>query len=507
MADPAEKNMLERIPDGDNIDRLSELPNCVLLHILSRFKTKDAAATSILSTRWRDLFVSLPDVRLIYRVDSDASGRDKLFSDFIDFANRVIRQRNKAPIRKLVVDVMHFVKSYRLAFESLLISAAAALSSCNVQRLIISVRMDKTTERFSIPIPPGIFSSKTLVCLSVNFEVDWNVPDFVWLPNLKRLYLIEFRLVDEDSIQRLLQGCPLLEHLMLKVHHFSYCSKSEETIEVEVLHISSPSLKSLVLCWNAKVELEFTVVVKSENLESLVCSLQGQHKVTIDAPNLKSLTVEGHVLDLHIKQSLVSIDKAVVRAEFLSNVTNHSDLFLRSQRAFKFLSGLVNVKSLYLSQTILQALYFSQGVLPKFKYLNKLKLSHFRCNAFPRNPYSKVLSSLFESSLNLEVLIIDEVLKDSEDGELDSVFQEALSLAFVGQLKEIEIRSFEGWEHEFKLIEYFLKNGISLKKMTLIRDSWKTESDGCHRILSSKKCAEDCQILFITKRDALKLFL
>ena len=181
----------------------------------------------------------------------------------------------------------------------------------------------------------------------------------------------------------------------------------------------------------------------------------------------------------------------------------------------------------------MKALYCSQRVLPKFKDLNKLKLSHFRCNAFPRNLYSKVLSSLFESSLNLEVLIIDEVscdgqfccivnsiifcclwstrngqvIKDSEDGELDSVFQEALSLALVGQLKEIEIRSFEGWEHEFKLIEYFLKNGISLKKMTLIRDSWKTESDGCHRILSSKKCAEDCQILFITKRDALKLFL
>nr|XP_027064282.1 putative F-box/FBD/LRR-repeat protein At4g13965 [Coffea arabica] len=340
MADPAEKNMLERIPDGDNIDRLSELPNCVLLHILSRFKTKAAAATSILSTRWRDLFVSLPDVRLIYCVDSDGSGRDKLFSDFIDFANRVIRQRNKAPIRTLVVDVMHFVKSYHLAFESLLISAAAALSSCNVQRLFISVRMDKTTERFSIPIPPGIFSSKTLVCLSVNFEVDWNVPDFVWLPNLKRLYLFQFRLVDEDSIQRLLQGCPLLERLILKVHPFSYDSKSEESIEVEVLHISSPSLKSLVLFWNAKVELEFTVVVKSENLESLVCFLQGQHKVTIDAPNLKSLTVEGHVPDVHINQSLVSIDEAVVRAEFLSNVTNHSDLFLHSQRAFKFLSGM-----------------------------------------------------------------------------------------------------------------------------------------------------------------------
>nr|XP_027069549.1 putative F-box protein At3g58820 [Coffea arabica] len=508
MADPPEKKMLKRIPDGDNMDRLSALPNCVLLRILSRFKTKDAAATSVLSTRWRDLFVSLPDVDLSFRVDGDASDRDRMFSDFTDFANRVVRQRNKASIGTIVVDVMHFVKSYRLAFESLLISAAAALSSCNVQQLLISVRMDKTTERFSIPIPPGIFSSKTLVSLTVDIEVDWNAPDFVWLPNLKYLYLFEFRLVDEDSIQRLLQGCPLLEQLMLFVQPFSYESESEEGIEVEVLHISSPSLKSLVLSWNAKVELEFTVVVQSENLESLLCSLQGQHKVTIDAPNLKSLTVEGHVLEVHINQSLVSIDKAVVHAEFLHNVTNGSDLFSRVQHAFKFISGLQNVKSLNLSENILKALYCSQRVLPKFKDLNKLKLSHFRCHAFPRNPYSKVLSSLFESSPNLEVLIIDEVLKDSEDEELDSVFQEVLSLAFVGQLKEIEIRSFEGEEHEFKLIEYFLKNGKSLKKMGLIRDSWKTESDGCHRILSSKKCAEDCQILFITKWDLLQsLFL
>nr|XP_027069804.1 F-box/FBD/LRR-repeat protein At5g22660-like [Coffea arabica]XP_027069873.1 F-box/FBD/LRR-repeat protein At5g22660-like [Coffea arabica] len=506
MADPPEKKMLKRIPDGDNIDRLSALPNCVLLRILSRFRTKDAAATSVLCTRWRDLFVSLPDVYLSFRVDGDASDRDRMFSDFVDFANRVIRQRNKASIGKIEVDVMHFVKSYRLAFESLLISAAAALSSCNVQQLHLSVRMDKTTERFSIPIPPGIFSSKTLVSLSVTFEVDWNVPDFVWLPNLKNLYLFEFRLVDEDSIQRLLQGCPLLEQLMLFVQPFSYESESEERIEVEVLHISSPSLKSLLLCWNAKVELEFTVVVQSENLESLFCSLQGQHKVTIDAPNLKSLTVEGHVLEVHINQSLVSIEKAVVQAEFLHNVTNHSDLFLRSQRAFKFLSGLVNVKSLNLSENILKALYFSQPALPTFRNLIKLELIPVYCYSFPRSCILQVLSNLFESSPKLEVLIFSEVFKNyfGEDEEFGSVFLQALPLTFIEHLKVIEMTNFRGEEHEFKLIEYFLKNGKSLKKMALereAREDWKCVPEDCERILAFKKCSDDCQIVLKKKWD------
>lgn len=358
MADPPEKKVLKKTPDGDGIDRLSALSDCVLLHILSLLETKEAAATSILSRRWRNLFVSLPDVDLCFCVDNDASDRDRLFYQFIHFANRVIEQRNKASIRKIRLHVMDFVKSYCLAFQSLLISAAAAISTYNVQQLRISVPMDTTTERFSIPIPPGIFSSETLVSLSLNLEVGRNVPDFVWLPNLKYLYLLRFILVDEDSIQRFLQGCPLLEDLILTVQPFIYESESEESIEVKVLNILSPLLKSLVLCLYEKVELEFTVVVKSENLDYLACLLRGQHKLIIDAPNLKSLIVDGHVLEVHIIQSLVSINKAVVQAEFLCNVTDLGDLFLCAQRAFKFISELQNVKSLNLSEKILKVCFF-----------------------------------------------------------------------------------------------------------------------------------------------------
>ena len=129
MADPPEKKV-QRIPDGDSIDRLSALSDCVLLHILSLLKTKEAAATSILSTRWRNLFVSLPDIDLCFCVDDDASDRDRLFYQFTHFSNRVIEQRNTAPIRKIRLRVEHFVERYRLAFESLLISAAAAISTC-----------------------------------------------------------------------------------------------------------------------------------------------------------------------------------------------------------------------------------------------------------------------------------------------------------------------------------------------------------------------------------------
>lgn len=106
-----------------------------------------------------------------------------------------------------------FVERYRLAFESLLVSALAAISSSNVQELDISVIMDKTVERFSVSIPPAIFTCKTLVTLSLDLGVDWVVPNLVSLPNLKVIHLDELGLADEDSIQKFLHGCPLLEKI------------------------------------------------------------------------------------------------------------------------------------------------------------------------------------------------------------------------------------------------------------------------------------------------------
>lgn len=87
----------------------------------------------------------------------------------------------------------------------------------------------------------------------------------------------------------------------------------------------------------------------------------------------------------------------------------------------------------------------------------KLQLGPFDCPFFPRSCMSRILSRLFESCPNLEVLILNEVSKNylSEDEENVSVFQEALPPVFVEHLEEIEVRNFYGEEHEVKLIEFF----------------------------------------------------
>ncbi|KAK7373619.1 hypothetical protein VNO80_07034 [Phaseolus coccineus] len=507
MAESPMRKALKRTPesDDDNTDRLSALSDCVLLHILSRLDTKEAAVTSILSSRWRHLFLSLHEINLHFCVNDDASDFHRLFELFIRFGVRVLEQRNKAPIRRIRLYVKHFVESFRFGFESLVMFIAAAVSTYRVEKINVFVEMDKTTVPCCVTVPPGMFSSESLVGLHLNLSVGWNVPEFVWLSNLKYLHLISFRLVDEDSIQRLLQGCPSLKNLVLIMRSLNE-SESEEGVEVEALRVSSPSLKCLMLFWDEKVESEFNVFVKSESLETLLCSLEGRHKVTLDSPNLKSLTITGHVLEVHITQSLVCIDEAVIEAGFLFQVADVDELFSRAQHAFTFFSELQHVKSLSLSENIMKALYFSPPVMPTFRNLIKLKLIPDYCHYFPRHGIVQVLLNLFENSPNLEVLVFSEVFDNyfGEDNEFDSVLTRVLPLSFVEHLKVIEMNNFKCGELEFKLVEYFLKNGKSLEKIVLERDGWMSVPKHCNRILSFKKYSEDCHIVFRKKWDFIK---
>lgn len=157
MADPSpKKKVLGENRDEDNIDWLSALLDCVLLHILSEFGTKDAAAISVLSRIWRNFFISLPDIHLSICVDNDASDCDRLFADFINFRNRVFQQQNNAPIRKILFFVKHFVERYCLALESWLISAAVSIYFSSIQELDILVLINETTMPFLVYLPPGI---------------------------------------------------------------------------------------------------------------------------------------------------------------------------------------------------------------------------------------------------------------------------------------------------------------------------------------------------------------
>ncbi|KAI8570801.1 hypothetical protein RHMOL_Rhmol01G0065100 [Rhododendron molle] len=104
----------------------------------------------------------------------------------------------------------------------------------NVRELDLSFQ----TEHY-IMLPQDLFTCRTLVVLKLETCCDMNnVPTSVSLPSLRILHLCGSRFVDDDSINRFLFGCPVLEELRMSV-----CGGEN----VRVINIVVPMLTSLFI--------------------------------------------------------------------------------------------------------------------------------------------------------------------------------------------------------------------------------------------------------------------
>ncbi|XP_027150218.1 F-box protein At4g22280-like [Coffea eugenioides] len=409
--------------DGDDsqVNRISAIPDELLSHILSFLPTRESAVTSLLSTRWRYLFASRPEI-------------------------------DRSPLRKFKLSLMRVVESYRGALDSLI--SAALL--CQLQELEISVdNRSSYRERLS---PEGIFTCKTLTSLRLLWRgVDFKLTSPVCLPNLKLLCLIGpmFQLGDhDDSLQRLIQGCPLLQELELHcaLGDLDQIFAEDACMQIEIRDISSPFLKKVVLDLDGGLDTK--VVVESNNLESL----------------------EYHFADLN---SLVS-----AKIGFLLEISN-SEIF------YNLVNEVKSVESLTLIQPKVLTVDISNYVVPTFSNLISLEFILLNCHAVES---WKLMPILIKSAPHLEKLVFGRKMFHSErvEKEFELLFPEFMPKHSIEHLKEIEFTKFYEKHYEFKLVEYLLQNGKALKKMVL-RGSLQPSS--YDRIMSYMRCSEDCQIV------------
>lgn len=251
--------------------------------------------------------------------------------------------RNGAPIRRFKLFLWPYIESFRLGIDSLI---SAALS-CNLQELEISWTRDRTNGL----LPPGIFTCKTLVSLKLRKDtgyggvLDLVVPDLVSLPNLKVMHL-QAKIVDSDSVQRLIKSCPLLEEL-----NICFCSNNEGDGGNDImLDLSSPSLKKLILNGQGG---KYAIIVESKDLDYLEYRVSRTQSITINVPNLKTLIYDSYCVGVNI-DNLKSIVKARVTVTCLYEKETNRSLSLRGQHAFELINGLQNVKMLYLYRHSLQ---------------------------------------------------------------------------------------------------------------------------------------------------------
>ncbi|EOA18547.1 hypothetical protein CARUB_v10007105mg, partial [Capsella rubella] len=183
-------------------DKISQLPDEVLMKILLRLPTKTAVSTSILSKRWEYLWMWLP--KLEYGC-SYRYGECERLERFISWSLPL----HRAPV----------IESLRLKLcirnvepHAIELWVAFAVSHC-IRELSLSF-LSCTDD--SARMPSSLYICKSLVILKLKREVLIDVPRMACLPSLKTLVLRRVTYSNANSLHKLLSSCPVLTDLVLE---------------------------------------------------------------------------------------------------------------------------------------------------------------------------------------------------------------------------------------------------------------------------------------------------
>ncbi|XP_047166398.1 putative F-box protein At1g58310 [Vigna umbellata] len=234
-------------------DMISELPDTLLLHIMSFMNPKYAVQTCVLSKRWNHLCKRL--INLTYSPIPDLLKKIGV-ERFKKFASWVLSTRDHSCS-------LHSLSLRRCWTEPELLDKIIKYALfCNVQQLILDVYSGFRPDFESLPL---IFCSRSLTSLELCMA--WNyalivLPESLHMPVLKNLHLqgVRFTASDKDSAEPF-SNCHSLNTLVLR-----YCCLNDDA---KVLCISNSTLSSFTSC-------------------------EGQtYQILLSTPNLSFFTIKG----------------------------------------------------------------------------------------------------------------------------------------------------------------------------------------------------------------------
>ncbi|KAJ8441940.1 hypothetical protein Cgig2_020085 [Carnegiea gigantea] len=180
-------------------DKISSLPNDVLLHILSFLSIENAVATSALSTRWKHVWTGIR----VLDLSSWKCGR------YLRPEHGRINYENLL----LVLDVLDVgcLESVRCHFSRV---GSTRPSECLASLMKRSIRkLELVYERVEpVVLPLSLFACEKLVELKLFGRFIIRFPGSWHCPNLKVVSLAQVAFA-HGSVEDLLRGCPILEEL------------------------------------------------------------------------------------------------------------------------------------------------------------------------------------------------------------------------------------------------------------------------------------------------------
>ncbi|CAN7005903.1 unnamed protein product [Brassica rapa subsp. trilocularis] len=431
-------------------DRISLLPDHLLCQILSDVPTKTAVVTSVLSTRWRTIWISTPVL--------DLHTHD--FPNFYAFASFISRflyfSKGSSCLHKLKLDLrfgrpirdisselrnLEFV-SRRYLDPSYLITQWIN-NAVKVQHLDILFLHPRIVDM----MPLSIYTCVTLVSL--------------------KLYNVY---ANDAFLEKLISSCPVLEDLTVVRH-------GETDYNLDVLRVHSKSLKSLV------VDLDGNSFKYSDE--------DTGKAVVIDAPRLTYLSLEDYQSTSFVINKLGLSAKVNVNVSF--DMDFDTEVIDSSKRSVvgTFITMLSTVRDMTLSGTTLQviSLYLKHEPLPQFPYLVRFHA------AFYNSDLGK-LPNILQSCPNLKSLVLE--LEEFKVNELLVLSSSSIPECLKSSLECVEIRTpIRGAVPEIELVNYFLENSAVLKKLKtcLSRGRMNEESNILMELLRLRRCSPSCEVV------------
>ncbi|CAL5405641.1 unnamed protein product [Camellia sinensis] len=411
--------------DNNGEDRISNLPESILCHILSKLPTKFAAGTAILSTKWNNLFASIPNPT----IDIDDSlllnpHNNTTNSIFINFMNHLFTVT--------LIDVPTIHKLHLQCHHDYGNSNIDEWVSIALKRNVTGLSLFFNVKNTGVSIP-GLFDSTTLVDLLLSQHYGLSVPDSVCLPKLKRLYLDYVGFVDGESFERVVDGCPALEELSLDGVEFQ---------EIEVLCISSSTIRFLLVhnCYHNECE----VVMDTPALETIFYN--DYAPIYYPLINFSSL-LKAHIDIGHSEEQLEEKEEDET-SQYGQNVS-------------ELVAACSNVGFMYLSNSSVSAISCARFRVPTFYNLTELFLGDLNGHGWALLPH------LLESAPNLEILAFMEGFSEYTGcyAKFQNSLQHCVPTCVSSRIHDIFFEEFNGEGDEFDLVEYFLKTGQVMTKM------------------------------------------
>lgn len=275
------------------MDHISNMPDAILNSILSRLQsTKQVVRTSVLSTRWRYVWTSIPNVDInIYQGKKPFNTEE--FEKFVD---------------RVLVSKTLDLDRFRLACSSYCTMSTISrwIELAVMRKVKLLHLMFSTSEKNDIELPDCLVNCRSLDVLKLSLSMHrLSLSKVTGFRTLKVLELNKVELDNHDLVQEFFVNCLLLEDLSI-LDCVIY--------KLGFLCISCPELKNLRIDNRKLTYCHFTYDWDGYTVDKLYDNEGLCDRLTVRCPKLEYLGYGGHMAN-HFSFDVPSLKKAVIYSQ------------------------------------------------------------------------------------------------------------------------------------------------------------------------------------------------